>query len=58
MEGVVVRNGYDGQWKGNSWFAIVFYGMFRQKIFRVIIQGISARTFGTRLNGNLWEHVA
>ena len=29
-EGVVVRGGYDGRWRGGCWFVIMFYGMFRQ----------------------------
>ena len=28
MEAVVVRGGYDGQWRGGGWFVIVFYGLF------------------------------
>ena len=28
---MVVRGGYESQWRGGSWFVIVFYGMFRQK---------------------------
>ena len=37
---------------------IVFYDMFRQKPDGFRMQGVSARTFSTRLYGKLWEHVA
>ena len=38
-------------------FVIVFYDMFRLKKDGVRIQGVSARTFRTRLYVKLWEHV-
>ena len=55
---MVVRGGYDCRWRGGGWFVGVFYGMFRQKSDGVRIQGVSERTFSTRLYGKLWEHVA
>ena len=35
---------------------IVFYSMFRKKK-RVIMHGVSVRTFSTRMYKKLWEHV-
>ena len=54
---MVFRGGCDNKWRGGGWFVIVFYDMFCQKIDGVVIQGVSARTFSTRLYMNLWEHV-